>query len=61
MLQEVVYTCPYCFEDVETSVDPSEEEQIYVEDCSVCCRPSEFRVQCNSSWEVVYFEVNPAQ
>jgi hypothetical protein len=31
--------CPYCGERIELSVDPSVEEQEYVEDCSVCCRP----------------------
>ena len=31
--------CPYCGERIELSVDCSVEEQEYVEDCSVCCRP----------------------
>lgn len=35
-----VVTCPYCGEDVEITLDPGgEEEQEYVEDCEVCCRP----------------------
>lgn len=33
-------TCPYCGEEVEITLDPGgEEEQEYVEDCEVCCRP----------------------
>lgn len=31
--------CPYCGERIEVVVDPSLEEQHYIEDCSVCCRP----------------------
>lgn len=31
--------CPYCWEKIEVVVDCSLEEQEYIEDCSVCCRP----------------------
>ena len=31
--------CPYCGEIIEVIVDLSVEQQEYVEDCSVCCRP----------------------
>ncbi len=31
--------CPYCGEFIEIEVDCSEDEQSYIEDCSVCCRP----------------------
>jgi hypothetical protein len=36
--------CPYCGELIEVLVDTSVEEQDYIEDCSVCCRPIEFMV-----------------
>ena len=32
-------SCPYCGEPIEIVVDLSVEQQDYVEDCSVCCRP----------------------
>jgi hypothetical protein len=32
-------TCPCCWETIEIVLDLSVEEQHYVEDCSVCCRP----------------------
>jgi hypothetical protein len=33
-------TCPYCGETVEVSIDPvGPNEEQYVEDCPVCCRP----------------------
>jgi ssDNA-binding Zn-finger/Zn-ribbon topoisomerase 1 len=31
--------CPYCGEPIQLLIDPSVEEQTYVEDCQVCCRP----------------------
>jgi hypothetical protein len=31
--------CPYCGESIEVLVDCSVDEQSYIEDCSVCCRP----------------------
>ena len=36
--------CPYCGERFELIVDPSVEEQSYIEDCFVCCRPIIFSV-----------------
>jgi cysteine-rich CPXCG protein len=40
------YTCSYCGEVVETTVDASAgETQSYVEDCAVCCRPNILRVR----------------
>jgi hypothetical protein len=33
-------SCPYCGEPVEVRVDPAgPDEEQYVEDCPVCCRP----------------------
>ncbi|MFC0676777.1 CPXCG motif-containing cysteine-rich protein [Lysobacter korlensis] len=31
--------CPYCGEYTVLSIEPVAEDQRYVEDCSVCCRP----------------------
>jgi len=31
--------CPCCGERIEIVVDLSVEDQEYIEDCSVCCRP----------------------
>ncbi len=32
-------SCPYCGEFFSVLVDCSVEQQVYVEDCYVCCRP----------------------
>jgi hypothetical protein len=36
----VTVNCPYCSEPVEIALDPgSGDDQDYVEDCEICCRP----------------------
>jgi hypothetical protein len=39
MLHQETITCPYCWESIEITLDLSVDDQRYVEDCSVCCRP----------------------
>lgn len=36
--------CPYCGEWIELALEPTAEEQRYIEDCPVCCRPMNVRV-----------------
>lgn len=38
-LKSVSIQCPYCGEMIELVIDGSVEEQEYIEDCEVCCRP----------------------
>jgi hypothetical protein len=39
------YTCPSCSQSVDTCPDPGGgEQQTYVEDCPLCCRPNVLRV-----------------
>lgn len=45
MLETETYYCPYCGEQVETTVDLSGGDQQYIEDCQVCCRPIVFTLQ----------------
>ena len=39
MLASETVKCPYCGEYIDLFIDPSADEQRYIEDCSVCCRP----------------------
>ena len=52
------YNCPYCTTLVSTLVDPSIEEQSYVEDCELCCNPIEFFVKLNGG-KVIEFNCKP--
>ena len=45
MLETDRYQCPYCGETAEAVLDLSAGDQQYIEDCPVCCRPIEFRLQ----------------
>ncbi len=53
-MEEVFYTCPYCFSEVSVLVDLSVREQSYIEDCERCCNPIEFSIQIENS-ELVSF------
>ncbi len=44
---ETGVTCPFCGEEFTIVVDCSVDgSQSYIEDCYVCCRPIQFRVEC---------------
>ncbi len=42
-MEEHFFTCPYCWSEISMLLDLSVEEQAYVEDCEVCCRPIRIR------------------
>lgn len=60
LLKESVITCPYCGELMTILVDGSVEEQQYIEDCQVCCRPMDIRVKVSAkgSWQVEAMDEN---
>jgi transcription elongation factor Elf1 len=53
MASKQIY-CPYCGESIEIIIDTSVQEQQYIEDCSVCCRPIEMEVVVDSVNVLVY-------
>ena len=47
MIEEVIVDCPACGEPAALDVDPTAgNEQSYVEDCPVCCRPMDVFIVC---------------
>lgn len=44
-MTEAHVRCPYCGESSWVLIDDSIEEQHYIEDCQVCCRPIEFIIR----------------
>ncbi|MFT5116914.1 MAG: hypothetical protein ACI9NY_000440 [Kiritimatiellia bacterium] len=45
--------CPYCGEAIEIVVDTSIEQQEYIEDCSVCCRPIVINASVNDTGALI--------
>jgi hypothetical protein len=43
-LPEKDISCPYCGENITVFIDDSIDDQSYIEDCWVCCRPINFKV-----------------
>ena len=44
---ETEVECPFCGEEFTVVLDLSVDgTQAYIEDCFVCCRPIQFRLEC---------------
>lgn len=44
--------CPYCWEQLDVIIENCGEDQQYVEDCQVCCRPINFHIIVNEYQKV---------
>lgn len=45
-LVETEIACPHCGESFPLLVDTMQDEQLMIEDCSVCCRPINLKILC---------------
>ena len=52
-LSERQEQCPYCGETIDLLIDESEQEQNYIEDCQVCCRPIVVDITINFTGELI--------
>jgi hypothetical protein len=60
VIEEEVVNCPSCGEPVALEVDTSAgDEQEYVEDCAVCCRPMDVFVRCRPG-EILSISISAA-
>jgi len=51
-LNEKAIVCPYCSEQLEVLIDPTDINQEYIEDCQVCCQPITFVVTETTNDEI---------
>jgi hypothetical protein len=49
ILKDESISCPYCGETIEVLIDCSVNQQRYIEDCQVCCRPITISVDFNGT------------
>lgn len=40
-MKEHFFQCPYCWEEISMLLDSSVANQVYIEDCEICCNPIE--------------------
>lgn len=45
-MEEYFFDCPYCWETISILIDVSIINQIYIEDCEVCCNPIGINATC---------------
>jgi len=53
MLDEIEIQCPHCGERFTAFADPSAGDADYIEDCPVCCRPIQLRLQTDGDGAVL--------
>ncbi len=44
--------CPYCGEKIDVTIDNCGDDQQYIEDCQVCCRPINFHITLSEIQQV---------
>ena len=49
LIEDIELICPYCGETMEVDVDCTAGNQVYYEDCQVCCAPVKFIVMVDDS------------
>ena len=52
LLVDHTVVCPSCWEPHVVTIDLTEEERHFIEDCHVCCNPMEVRFQLNADSEL---------
>jgi transcription elongation factor Elf1 len=57
MIESKEVSCPYCGVTFTTNIDCSAGNQIYTEDCHICCQPIEFKTEVGDDFDLLSFEV----
>ncbi|MDA7810317.1 CPXCG motif-containing cysteine-rich protein [Flavobacteriaceae bacterium] len=47
---EHYFECPHCWESQLKMIDPSINNQNFIEDCEICCNPLEFNLTVENSF-----------
>jgi len=55
-MDEHFFQCPYCWEEISMLLDNTIHNQVYIEDCEVCCNPIEVNPRFENA-ELISLEV----
>jgi len=53
-MEEYFFQCPHCWEQISMLIDTSQTQQMYIEDCEICCNPIQISVSVENQ-EIVSF------
>lgn len=56
---EYFFQCPFCGERISMVIEVLSGNQVYIEDCEVCCRPIEIKYTCDEG-EIASFSCERA-
>ena len=51
-IESKLILCPYCGESFEITIDLSQGQQKYIEDCYVCCQPITIDINVDEQGEL---------
>lgn len=51
-LETIGIRCPYCGRHIDITVDATVPEQVYIEDCQVCCHPIQLHLSIDDGGRV---------
>jgi transcription elongation factor Elf1 len=54
-MDEHFFQCPYCWEQISMLIDSSQSQQVYIEDCEICCNPIQLSVTIENQ-EIISFQ-----
>ncbi len=52
MIEKKDIICPYCGTQFDTQIDCSAGEQVYTEDCYLCCQPIIFHIEVGPQFQL---------
>ena len=55
-MEQRFFQCPYCWEEISMLFDTTIYNQVYIEDCEVCCNPIEVSLRFENA-ELISLEV----
>lgn len=54
---EHFFQCPHCWQNISMLFDASVRDQLYIEDCEICCNPIEINPVFDNA-ELIWLNIN---